>query len=83
MAGLRWAMLRTVLRRPALLPALLGLAWACRPRRWYLRPPFLPVPPRDYLAWRVETAYGSEDQVPPPEETARYLRWASRMRGGR
>jgi hypothetical protein len=28
------------------------------PRRWYLRPPFLPMPPRDYLNWRLKTAYG-------------------------
>jgi hypothetical protein len=28
------------------------------PARWYRRFPFLPVPPRPYLAWRFQTAYG-------------------------
>jgi hypothetical protein len=28
------------------------------PRDWYSRPPFLPLPPRDYLDWRLKTAYG-------------------------
>ena len=42
-----------------------GIAWALVqfyarvvPRDWYRRTPFLPLPPRDYLRWRLNTAYG-------------------------
>jgi hypothetical protein len=33
------------------------------PRDWYKRAPFLPLPPRNYLQWRLRTAYGK--QRPP------------------
>jgi len=69
------------LRRPRVLPYLLRAAWAFRARGWYRRPPFLPLPPRSYLRWRMETAYGDPDALPTPEEMERYLRWTARMRG--
>jgi hypothetical protein len=28
------------------------------PSDWYRKPPFLPLPPKDYLSWRLHTAYG-------------------------
>ena len=28
------------------------------PGDWYRRPPFLPAPPKQYVAWRLQTAYG-------------------------
>ena len=68
------------LRRPRLIPHLLGTAWAFRARAWYRRPPFLPLPPASYLRWRMETAYGDPDAVPTDEELERFLRWGSRMR---
>ena len=71
---------RLALRRPSLLPALLGAAWAFRRRGWYRRPPFLPLPSTAYLRWRMDTAYGDPDAVPPPDEAGRFLRWAARMR---
>jgi len=27
---------------------------------WYRHAPFLPIPPRDYMQWRMFTAYGDE-----------------------
>ncbi len=73
------SMAALALRRPALIPHLLGAAWAFRSRGWYRRFPFLPLPSRSYLEWRTETAYGAGG-APPGDDTARYLRWASRMR---
>lgn len=73
-------MLGLALRRPSLVPALLGLAWAARRRGWYRRPPFLPLPPASYLRWRLDTAYGGPEAVPPEADTIRYLEWARRMR---
>lgn len=70
------------LRNPRVLPALVAAAWRFRARGWYARFPFLPLPPRDYVAWRLYTAYGSEDALPPEREFARYLRWAGRFRRG-
>jgi hypothetical protein len=77
------ALIALALRRPALVPALLGLAWAARRRGWWRRFPFLPLPPASYLRWRLDTAYGDPTFQAPAEETARYLLWAARMRGGR
>lgn len=68
------------LRRPRMIPDLLGAAWAFRARRWYLRPPFVPLPPRTYLRWRMETAYGDPEAVPTLDEMERYLAWTARMR---
>ena len=68
------------LRRPWLWPALLSAAWAFRPRGWYRKPPFLPVPSRAYMRWRLETAYGEPDVVPPADEIERFVTWSARMR---
>ena len=37
------------------------LCFLCRarPHEWWKRTPFLPLPPREYLDWRLETAYGN------------------------
>lgn len=73
-------LLALLLRRPGLLPHALGAAWTFRARDWYRRAPFLPLPPREYVRWRMETAYGDPDAHPTADELDRYLRWASAMR---
>lgn len=77
-ARLSLALAGRSLRNPALGIALLRIAWRFRSRDWYRRPPFLPLPDRRYLKWRMYTAYGDEDIVPPAEDIARYARWAVR-----
>ena len=52
---------------PRLALDLVRLAWSYRARDWYRRAPFLPLPPREYVRWRMFTAYGDEDAVPPDE----------------
>ena len=37
---------------------LIEYAWLSRRKKWYLRFPFLPIPPVDWLLWRIETAWG-------------------------
>ena len=69
------------LRRPRIIPYLLRAAWAFRARGWYRRPPFLPLPPRSYMRWRMETAYGDPAAMPTLDEMERYLVWTARMRG--
>jgi hypothetical protein len=63
-----------------LIPHLLGAAWAFRARDWYATFPFLPLPPRSYMRWRMETAYGDAEAVPTLTELERYLTWTTRMR---
>ena len=46
------------LRSPAIGVALLRVAWRFRRRGWWRRSPFLPLPRRDYVRWRMYTAYG-------------------------
>ncbi len=66
------------LRRPGLAIDLLRVAWRFRARGWYRRFPFLPFPPRDYVRWRMHTAYGDHDAVPSADDVERYARWAVR-----
>jgi hypothetical protein len=66
------------LRDPATGAALLRVGWRFRRRRWWRRAPFLPLPDRTYLRWRMHTAYGEHDTVPPAEDVIRYARWAVR-----
>lgn len=72
------ALTRRVLRHPTLALDLARVSWRFRNRRWYLRPPFLPLPDREYVRWRMETAYGDPDMVPPASDIERYVRWAVR-----
>ncbi len=66
---------------PRLAWDLLRAGWAFRRRRWWADPPFLPVPDRTYLRWRMYTAYGAEDAVPPLEDMLRFVRWRRETMG--
>ncbi len=70
--------LRAIVWPPVALD-LLSLWWAFRRRRWWRQAPFLPLPDRDYLAWRLHTAYGEERDVPPAEDILRFARWRRRF----
>ncbi|HET7564128.1 MAG TPA: hypothetical protein VFJ96_03990 [Gemmatimonadaceae bacterium] len=83
--GMRWGYLalaltwRTV-RHPSIAPDLVRVAWRFRSRRWYRHAPFLPLPARDYVRWRMYTAYGDYDAVPPADDVIRYARWVGSSR---
>jgi len=64
------------LRNPRTASALVRVGWRFRARGWYRRFPFLPLPAREYLRWRMYTAYGDANVVPPAEDIVRYSRWA-------
>lgn len=75
-----WARLFAVLvgrslRSPRLGVDLLRAAWAFRRRGWWRSPPFLPLPDRAYLRWRMDTAYGDPEVVPPVEDVIGFARW--------
>jgi hypothetical protein len=69
------------LTNPRLALDLLRTAWAFRRRRWWAQEPFLPVPDRTYLRWRMYTAYGDEQAVPPLEDVVRFARWRRETMG--
>jgi len=69
------------LLRPRLAVDLLRLAWSFRARDWYRRPPFLPLPPREYMRWRMFTAYGDEQAIPPVDDVANFARWRRETMG--
>lgn len=66
---------------PRLALDLLKTAWAFRRRRWWARAPFLPVPDRTYLQWRMYTAYADEQAVPPVRDVVRFARWRRETMG--
>jgi hypothetical protein len=63
---------------PSLAADLVRVAWRFRSRGWYRRVPFLPIPSKKYVRWRMHTAYGRDDAVPPVEDVVRYARWVGR-----
>ena len=72
--------LRLALRslvHPSLAIDLIRVAWRFRSRGWYARFPFLPIPDRTYVRWRMYTAYGDYDAIPPADDVERYARWAT------
>jgi hypothetical protein len=60
---------------PRLAIDLVRLTWSFRARDWFRRPPFLPLPPPEYIRWRMFTAYGDEAAVPPLEDVVRFAQW--------
>lgn len=76
---LRLAMRAVV--NPRLAVDLLRLAWSFRARDWFRHPPFLPAPPREYIRWRMFTAYGDETAIPPLEDIVNFARWRRETMG--
>lgn len=65
-----------VIRRPHLWPTAIGQMWRLRRRRWWRRPPFLPVPDSDYWRFRMITQYGGDGTGPASaDDVVAYLEW--------
>ena len=63
------------MRDPKAAAALVRVGWRFRRRGWYKRFPFLPLPDTTYMRWRMYTAYGDENAVPPLDDIIRFARW--------
>jgi len=60
---------------------LVRISWAFRHREWYRNFPFIPVPPRNYIRWRIETAYGENNfKNIRWNDLVAYARWHRTMR---
>ncbi|HEY7681902.1 MAG TPA: hypothetical protein VH879_04615 [Gemmatimonadales bacterium] len=81
MSGLVTRLVARAMVRPWVARDLLAMAWAFRRRDWWRHAPFLPLPDREYLAWRLHTAYGEERTVPPVEDVVRFAHWRRRILG--
>ena len=47
---------------------LLMYGWKVRRKGWWYRFPFLPIPPKRWLLWRFETAWGIDSTYPKWED---------------
>jgi hypothetical protein len=45
------------------------------PRSWWRHWPFLPLPDASWLAFRLETGFGSAGDQPQPDDLIEVLRW--------
>lgn len=66
--------------RPRLWPAALRQARALAPTGWWRRRPFLPVPDRDWLRFRMTTAYGDADAPVDVDDLLVWLAWTDTTR---
>ena len=79
--AMKWsAYIDAVLMHPASWREATRAAWAHRRRGWWRRRPFLPVPSKTHLAWRMETAYGSADSHLSERDLEEYLKWRRAQR---
>jgi hypothetical protein len=69
-----------VVVRPALWPTAVRQALVLAPSGWWRRRPYLPLPDRDFLAFRLETMYGAGAAAPEPDDLVAYLRWCRNSR---
>lgn len=69
----------SVLLRPVLWPVAIRTVVALARRGWWQKKPFLPLPPSDYLAFRLQTQYGGAGtSAPRPHDVLKYLQWLRR-----
>jgi len=64
--------------RPRLWPVAVGQTRRIASPGWWRRPPFLPLPARDYLHFRLRTQYGAAGE-PEPRDVVTYLEWCRQM----
>lgn len=77
----RWgAVAAAVAARPSLWATTVVQARRLAPRRWWARAPFLPLPDRAWLRFRMETQYGDPDHRPEPDDVVTWLEWARATR---
>ena len=74
------SLLRELIRRPGLWPEALRTWVAFTPRKWWSQRPFLPLPRRAYIQWRLQTAYGSADVRPGKSDFVEFLEWRREQR---
>jgi hypothetical protein len=71
-----------VVRHPSLWPTALRVTVTLARPGWWRRPPFVPLPPADYLRFRLQTAYGGDGRgAIRRDDLITYLVWCRAWRG--
>ncbi len=70
-----WGVVRAVAARPDVWSTAAVQLRRLTPHHWWRRPPFLPLPDRAWIRFRMQTAYGDPDHSPPPEDIVAWLEW--------
>lgn len=68
-----------VVVRPSLWFVALRQSWRLARADWWRHPPFLPVPDRGVVEFRLATAYGLDGHA-SVDDVIRYLRWCAGRR---
>lgn len=66
---------RGLLTRPRLIPAAIGAAAALAPRKWWTKPPYLPLPDAEFIRFRQATANGDPDTPLDVKDFIEWLEW--------
>ena len=71
------AIVGRLLMRPRLWPTALRVLASHSRQGWWHQRPFLPIPSRAYIGFRLETQYGRSDgfAVAEPSDVVEYLEW--------
>ena len=69
------AVVAAVGRHPSLWATAIRQAARLVPSKWWTRAPYLPVPSRSYLEFRLVTQYGDISHRPEAKDVLNYLRW--------
>ncbi len=71
---------RVLARRPDLWITAARVSRSLVGRQWWRRPPYLPVPDRGWLHFRLITAYGNDGSGPMrPADVVAWLEWCRRF----
>ncbi|MEZ5343278.1 MAG: hypothetical protein R2706_18110 [Acidimicrobiales bacterium] len=74
--GLSGEAVRCLARQPHLWPTAARAAASLAPRHWWRHAPFLPLPDRTWMKFRVETAYGGDGSTPMRgDDLITWLEW--------
>jgi hypothetical protein len=69
-----------VARHPTLWPVAVRQWRRTTPRGWWRRRPYLPVPSKEYLRFRLLTQYGDSEASASPADVVNYLAWCRTQR---
>ena len=69
-------LLLAIIARPWLWVTAVRQGWRMIPNRWWTRAPFLPVPAKAYVQFRLITQYGTADHDPYIYDVIDYLEWS-------
>ncbi len=77
---MRWGpVVWAVARRPALWGVAARQALRLAPRAWWRASPHLPIPPADYVRFRLVTQYGDAAHAMEPADVVAYLSWCREL----